>query len=260
MDLVYNLINQIDLNLLAIVFYALFCGAIFGIERRKKNKSIGIRTNIFVCLGSALFAYLSLKIPGQNDSSRVIAQIVTGIGFIGGGVIFRSNMNDRLVGITTASLLWVLASIGIMIGVGKGKEAAGITILIYIINILTYQWEKKSYKKERLKKERTRKKQSIKMNQKAFTWVKENKKHSTTRIGVRKFKVGEHRIVNLSHPNEIINILIKKVEVMKFKNIPNEIIKMEGYPTKDEFKSSLKNYYPHMKDNDLFTIIQFKKK
>lgn len=139
---------SIDLSLMKVVLFSFICGAIFGIERRNKNKSIGIRTNIFVCMGSALFGYLSLNIPGINDSSRVIAQIVTGIGFIGGGVIFKNNSEDKLVGLTTAALLWVLSGIGVMISIGKQKEALIVTILIYLINIITHYIEEKTYKSD----------------------------------------------------------------------------------------------------------------
>lgn len=89
-------------------------GAVIGMEREYRSKSAGLRTMILIAVGSTLFTILSIKI--SSDAGRIAANIVTGIGFIGAGIIFRAN--NRVVGITTAAIVWVAAAIGMGIGAG----------------------------------------------------------------------------------------------------------------------------------------------
>ncbi|TLU99078.1 MgtC/SapB family protein [Dyadobacter luticola] len=89
-------------------------GAIIGTEREYRSKSAGLRTMILIAVGSTLFTILSIKI--SSDAGRIAANIVTGIGFIGAGIIFREN--NRVVGITTAAIVWVTAAVGMGIGAG----------------------------------------------------------------------------------------------------------------------------------------------
>lgn len=89
-------------------------GAIVGFEREYRSKSAGLRTMILISLGSTLFTMVSVRIGG--DPSRMAANIVTGIGFIGGGIIFRDS--NRVVGTTTASAVWLVAALGVSIGAG----------------------------------------------------------------------------------------------------------------------------------------------
>ena len=89
-------------------------GAIIGTEREYRSKSAGLRTMILIAVGSTLFTILSIRIG--EDASRIAANIVTGIGFIGAGIIFREN--NRVVGITTAAIVWVTAAVGMGIGAG----------------------------------------------------------------------------------------------------------------------------------------------
>jgi len=91
-----------------------FLGAIIGAEREYRSKSAGLRTMILISVGSTLFTLVSIKISG--DAGRIAANIVTGIGFIGAGIIFREN--NRVVGITTAAIVWVTAALGMAIGAG----------------------------------------------------------------------------------------------------------------------------------------------
>ncbi|MCE6990387.1 MgtC/SapB family protein [Dyadobacter sp. CY323] len=91
-----------------------FLGAIIGTEREYRSKSAGLRTMILIAVGSTLFTILSIKI--SSDAGRIAANIVTGIGFIGAGIIFREN--NRVVGITTAAIVWVTAALGMGIGAG----------------------------------------------------------------------------------------------------------------------------------------------
>lgn len=108
----------------------LVCGALIGYERQFKSKIIGIRTCILIMLGSFVFTYISIKIGG--DPSRVAAQIASGVGFIGAGIIFKNGIDD-IRHLTTAVLAWVLAALGSLISLGYLFESLMITGIIYII-------------------------------------------------------------------------------------------------------------------------------
>lgn len=108
----------------------LACGFVLGYERQKTNKVIGIRSVILLMLGSFIFTYISTRIGG--DPSRVAAQIASGVGFIGAGIIWKST-STNISNLTTAILIWILAALGSMISIGLLKEAIVITIIIYIV-------------------------------------------------------------------------------------------------------------------------------
>ena len=108
----------------------ILCGILIGYERQKTNKVIGIRSVILLMLGSFVFTYISTRIGG--DPSRVAAQIASGVGFIGAGIIWKS-ASTNISNLTTAILIWILAALGSMISIGLLKEAIVITIIIYIV-------------------------------------------------------------------------------------------------------------------------------
>lgn len=108
----------------------ILCGILIGYERQKTNKVIGIRSVILLMLGSFIFTYISTRIGG--DPSRVAAQIASGVGFIGAGVIWKST-STNISNLTTAILIWILAALGSMISIGLLKESIVITIIIYIV-------------------------------------------------------------------------------------------------------------------------------
>ena len=108
----------------------ILCGILIGYERQKTNKVIGIRSVILLMLGSFVFTYISTRIGG--DPSRVAAQIASGVGFIGAGIIWKS-ASTNILNLTTAILIWILAALGSMISIGLLKESIVITIIIYII-------------------------------------------------------------------------------------------------------------------------------
>ena len=108
----------------------LVCGALIGYERQFKSKIIGIRTCILIMLGSFVFTYISIKIGG--DPSRVAAQIASGVGSLGAGIIFKNGIDD-IRHLTTAVLVWVLAALGSLISLGYLFESLMITGIIYII-------------------------------------------------------------------------------------------------------------------------------
>ncbi len=108
---------------------SMLAGAIIGFEREFNGKAAGLRTMILICVGSTLFTILSIKIGG--DAGRIAANILTGIGFIGGGIIFREN--NRIVGLTTAATVWATAALGMNIGSGHYQLAMFSTFLVILI-------------------------------------------------------------------------------------------------------------------------------
>lgn len=128
--------------------FALFLGAIVGIERELTQKSAGMRTHMLVCLGATIFTLISVSelwktalptgpLPSNvhltivQDPGRIAAQIVTGIGFIGGGALLRYGTSIR--GVTTAASLWLMASVGMLVGIGAltlAMVATGLAIVV----------------------------------------------------------------------------------------------------------------------------------
>lgn len=106
------------------------CGFILGYERQKTNKVIGIRSVILLMLGSFIFTYISTRIGG--DPSRVAAQITSGVGFIGAGIIWKDK-STNIANLTTAILIWVIAALGSMIAIELFMEAIIVTGIIYIV-------------------------------------------------------------------------------------------------------------------------------
>ena len=110
-------------------------GAVIGLEREYRRKPAGLRTNILIAVGAALFTILSVEMTrGVGDTSRVAGQIVTGIGFLGGGAILRSG--DAIHGMTTAATIWVNAAIGVACGTGQYALAATATALTLVVLVV----------------------------------------------------------------------------------------------------------------------------
>lgn len=107
---------------------AILCGGIIGLERQLRGKAAGIRTSILICLGTALFVSLGASFGTQGvDPTRVLAQVVTGIGFLGGGVILARE--GSVVGVTSAAVIWVLAALGSLVGLGHLLAAIILTLI-----------------------------------------------------------------------------------------------------------------------------------
>ncbi len=120
------------LNIIKLIVAGL-CGGLIGLERERDNKPAGIRTQMLVAVGSALFMIVSLSVGSdlRVDPSRIAAQVVTGIGFLGAGAIIRDRGSVR--GMTTAASIWVVAAIGLTIGAGLFVEGIFITIVTFLI-------------------------------------------------------------------------------------------------------------------------------
>jgi putative Mg2+ transporter-C (MgtC) family protein len=129
LDIINNFIEPLNITAICV---ATICSFIIGLERQYFGKPAGIRTSILICLGAYCFVALSSSLVGDStDTSRVVGQIVTGIGFLGAGIIFN---NGKIVqGITSASVVWVIASIGCLIGFHHYGAAIGITFFTVFV-------------------------------------------------------------------------------------------------------------------------------
>ena len=118
---------------------SLIAGLILGFEREMKDKSAGLKTITIICLGSTLFSIISYKLAGTGDPTRVASYIVSGIGFLGAGVIFKEGFS--VYGLTTAGIIWIAAAIGMSIGFGEIYIAftflIAALIVIYVAKLLT---------------------------------------------------------------------------------------------------------------------------
>ena len=115
---------------------ALFLGGAIGFERQWRQKSAGLRTNTLVSLGAAAYILLSVYITGRDggDASRIAAQIVTGIGFLGAGVIMKDGLNVQ--GLNTAATIWCSAAVGSLAGMGMFPEALIVTVAIISTHLI----------------------------------------------------------------------------------------------------------------------------
>jgi putative Mg2+ transporter-C (MgtC) family protein len=113
---------------------AVLCGGLIGIERQLRGKAAGIRTSILICLGTSIFVSLGASQPASlADPTRVLAQVVSGIGFLGGGVILARE--GLVTGVTSAAVIWVLAALGAMIGLGHLAATLVLTLATLAILI-----------------------------------------------------------------------------------------------------------------------------
>lgn len=113
---------------------AFLLGALIGAERQWRQKLAGLRTNCLVSVGAALFVMLAALIPGDSSPSRVAAQVVSGIGFLGAGVIIRDGVNIR--GLNTAATLWCSAAVGTLCGEGHHVFAAAGALAVVLANVV----------------------------------------------------------------------------------------------------------------------------
>jgi putative Mg2+ transporter-C (MgtC) family protein len=140
---------------------ALLLGGLIGAEREYHSKSAGFRTIILITLGSTIFTLLSYKLGDGSDAWRITANIITGIGFLGAGVIFKDE--NRVGGLTTATIIWVAAALGMCIGSGY-FSLAFVTFTFIIIVLVGFKYAEiyidkvnqiRKYKIVRIYKEKT---------------------------------------------------------------------------------------------------------
>lgn len=134
-------------------FVAVLCGGAIGMERETTGKPAGLRTSIVVCLGATIFTQMSIIMAGDTggDSTRIAAQIITGVGFLGAGVILHERRGG-VKGVTTAAMIWLMASLGMMIGAGYLVSAIAVTaasvIMLLVLRRLEnaiHRWQARRY-------------------------------------------------------------------------------------------------------------------
>lgn len=129
------IVEAFRLDLAAKLFAAVLIGGGIGLEREFKHKPAGLRTNILICVGSALLMDLSMGLAATHggDPGRIAAQVVTGIGFLGAGTILHTR--GQITGLTTAATIWVVAALGLTVGAGYFVEAFGSTVTVMVVLI-----------------------------------------------------------------------------------------------------------------------------
>ncbi len=139
----------LQLHVLARLATAVVLGAAIGVERELHGKQAGLRTHTLIALGAALLTYMSITIPAPyamayhtGDVSRIASNIATGVGFLGAGVILHSR--GRIIGLTTAATIWVVAAIGVASGAGEFIPAVGTTVLVLVVLVPLRWFERRS--------------------------------------------------------------------------------------------------------------------
>ena len=132
---------SVQLTITFRILIAFAAGMLIGYDRERSGKAAGLRTQMLVCVGSALFAGLSIYVANSlgvlgQDPTRIMAQIVSGVGFLGAGVILKNG--NRLSGVTTAATIWTTAAVGVAIGSGFYIPAGFTVLLILMLNPIAY--------------------------------------------------------------------------------------------------------------------------
>jgi putative Mg2+ transporter-C (MgtC) family protein len=119
-------------------------GALVGFERESKNRPAGLRTHMMVALGSAVFALLPFEVgvPETSDLVHLVEGIAPGIGFLGAGAILKLAAEKDIVGLTTASSIWLTAAVGLAVGAGAFAIAVVATLLSLLILAVIRRWER----------------------------------------------------------------------------------------------------------------------
>src|SRR6476660_8680173 len=129
--------NSVVMVIVAKLLLAIVCGGAIGFERELSRKAAGLRTNVLICMASALFMIVSRHIGGgaaYTDPARLVAQVVAGIGFLGAGVILQAR--GSITGLTTAATIFVVGAVGIAIGEGLFPLASFSTVSIILVLVV----------------------------------------------------------------------------------------------------------------------------
>jgi putative Mg2+ transporter-C (MgtC) family protein len=143
--------TSLDFLIVLKLVMAILCGGAIGFERELSRKAAGLRTNVLICMGSALFMIVSRHISGgapYTDPARLVAQVVTGIGFLGAGVILQAR--GSVTGLTTAATIFVVAAVGITIGEGMYSVALLSTLLIIVVLVVLRRVERFVIRRQRM--------------------------------------------------------------------------------------------------------------
>ncbi len=146
-----SFITSLNFLITAKLVLAILCGGAIGFERELSRKAAGLRTNVLICMGSALFMIISRHIGGgapYTDPARLVAQVVTGIGFLGAGVILQAR--GSITGLTTAATIFIVAAVGIAIGDGMFAAALLSTALIIVVLVVLRRVERFVLRRQRM--------------------------------------------------------------------------------------------------------------
>src|SRR3989442_10037660 len=127
-----DMVAILRLDLLSAVLLSILLGGAIGLERELKAKAAGLRTNILICMGAALYTQVGMAMAGTTpDKSRIAAQIVTGVGFLGAGTILHGK--GSITGLTSAATIWLVAAIGVAAGADEMTLAMGATLMTIVV-------------------------------------------------------------------------------------------------------------------------------
>lgn len=133
-----------ELIIVVKIIISFILGAFIGLDREKHGKDAGIRTYAAVCIGATIFTSIAAHLGDTAAASRIIANIVVGVGFLGAGVIFRDNASQTSHGLTTAATIWCTAAVGVTVGLNEFAIAITASVLLYFLLSLHHQkWYKR---------------------------------------------------------------------------------------------------------------------
>lgn len=205
-------------NDLTTMLVSVICGALLGVEREYQNKSAGLRTIILICLGSTIFTMISQRMGGSDD--RVAANIITGIGFIGAGVIFKENFNVK--GLTTAAVIWISAAIGMVIGVEEYKMGF---LLSFIVLVILAGFAKVEMLIDFINHKRTYRITFIDDNLNNITWILDIVERENLKATVGHLSKSHNRLMvnfevrgNKKHFHALTEKLVSKPEVLEIEH------------------------------------------
>ena len=201
-------VDEFQLKIIERVLVAFVAGVIIGFDRERSGKAAGIRTQMLVCVSSALMGGISVYLSkwyGGADPARLMAQVITGVGFLGAGVILKNG--SKVLGVTTAATIWTTAAIGLCIGAGLYAPAIVTVLLVLLLNpIAIFQYKyglKGDYYQLRVKPKDESKletilsklgsdvrSRSIKNGQVIATIISSHQRNAILRAGLKKAKIG----------------------------------------------------------------------
>jgi putative Mg2+ transporter-C (MgtC) family protein len=220
--------NSIDMEILLKLGLSAVLGLIIGLERELKRKPVGLKTSLVICIVSCLLTIVSIesaymmpsseKVKLTMDPLRLAAQIVSGIGFLGAGVILRRG-NDSISGLTTAAMIWGAAGIGIAVGVGFYLEAfAGAALILISVEFIPFLIKLVGPKQLRQKEI------LLQLNIRDRVKIAE----VTTFLVKKKYTIRRVRIKDLDNGDHLVKIMIAVDYRNKITDIYNEISFLNG--------------------------------
>ena len=145
------MINWTSQGLIALqILCAFVLGGFIGFEREKNRLGAGIRTYAAVCMGAAMFTIIGTNLMDSSGASRMASSIITGVGFLGAGLIFQDKTQHRVIGLTTAATIWATAAVGVAVGYHLYAIAIICSLALYFLLALDeYEWYKRWRKRIR---------------------------------------------------------------------------------------------------------------